>query len=114
MQHKHAIAIIIPGGIGTGKNNIGVPVLERIVRLLGAEFDITVFQLFPLNKDYYPAGFRIVDVYSTNLILKFIRFFILFRRIHKERKFSAVHGFWALPCGFLAVVAGKLLGIKSV
>ena len=33
-QNRTSIAIIIPGGIGTGKGNLGVPVLERLVKLL--------------------------------------------------------------------------------
>ncbi|HEY3403568.1 MAG TPA: glycosyltransferase [Ohtaekwangia sp.] len=114
MNAKPTIAFIIPGGIGTGRNNIGVPVLERIVRLLSVDFDITVFQLFPVNKDYKAEGFTIVDIYSSNLILRFAKFFTVFWKHHRQKKFQAVHGFWALPCGLLAVVAGKLYNLKSI
>jgi len=114
MNRKPAIAIIIPGGIGTGKDNIGVPVLERIVRLLSADFDITVFQLFPTNKDYKADGFTIIDVNGANSLVKYLKFFFTFRNHHAQKKFQAVHGFWILPSGFLAVMAGKIFAIKSI
>lgn len=113
-MQKPSIAIIVPGGIGTGKDNIGVPVLERIVRLLAKDFSITVFQLFPRNKNFEVHGFEMIDVYSTNLVVRFLKFFFVFRKAQRERKFQAVHGFWVLPGGFLAVVMGKLFKIKSI
>ena len=114
MQKKRNIALIIPGGIGTGHNNIGVPVLERIVQLLAKDINLTVFQLYRVNENYSAEGFELIDTYSANPILKSIKFFFLFWKTHRQRKFEVVHGFWALPCGFLAVVVGKIFGIKSI
>lgn len=108
------VAYIIPGGIGTGKNNIGVPVLERIIRSLAADFDITVFQLFPRNRDFDPAGLHVIDVYSRNRTMRSLKCLVAFYRIHRTRKFQVVHGFWALPCGFLAAVLGKVFDVKSI
>jgi glycosyltransferase involved in cell wall biosynthesis len=108
------IAIIIPGGVGTGRDSIGVPVLEQIIRLLARDFDVTVFQLFSVNKGYVPTGFTLVEVYSRNALLKYIRLIFLFSRAHTRKRFSVVHGFWALPNGFFAVLFGKIFGIRSV
>jgi hypothetical protein len=73
-EQRLRIAIIIPGGIGTGKNNIGVPVMERLIRLLSSHFDITVFSLFRINKDYSPTGFTLIDCGRVNLLLTVIKF----------------------------------------
>lgn len=114
MPAKKNITIIIPGGIGTGKNNIGVPALERIIKLIAAEFSVTVFQLYRTNPNYKVEGFELIDIPTSNPISRILTFVRLFREYHRRRKFTAVHGFWALPGGFLAVLAGKLFRLKSV
>jgi len=111
---KKNVAIIIPGGIGTGSNNIGVPVLERIIRLLAIDFNLTVFQLFPVNKDFKVEGFELIAVYSRNAVFKSVKLILAFWKEQRRNKFQAVHGFWALPNGFLAVLMGKIFKIKSV
>lgn len=108
------IAIIIPGGIGTGQNNIGVPVLEQLVKLLSNQFSVTVFSLFKINKDYVPQGFQLIEINSSNIITRVFKFFFVFVRLHQEKKFHIVHGFWAYPSGFLAVLSGKIFTIKSM
>jgi glycosyltransferase involved in cell wall biosynthesis len=111
---KPNVAIIIPGGIGTGHNNIGVPVLERIIKLLAVDFNITVFQLYKTNADYTASGFELIDVYSPYPWLKSTRAILALWKAHRKKKFVAVHGFWILPGGFLAVILGKMLNIKSI
>ncbi len=113
-EQRLRIAIIIPGGIGTGKNNIGVPVMERLIRLLSGDFDVTVFSLFKINKDYTPIGFTLIDCGNSNSILRATTFYSSFRVLHQRRKFHVVHGFWAMPSGLLAVITGKIFNIKSV
>lgn len=114
MKDKRNIAIIIPGGIGTGHNNIGVPVLERIVKLLSADFNLTVFQLYKVNENFSVTGFELIDIHSTIPIIKHIKFLFAFWKLQRKRKFKVVHGFWAFPCGFLAVLTGKFFRIKSI
>src|SRR6267378_2383602 len=75
MTSLKRIAIIIPGGLGTGRNNIGVPVLEQIVNLLSLQFDITIFQLFQVNEDYEARGFDLLGFKSGNKFLQYFRFF---------------------------------------
>jgi len=111
---KPNIAIIIPGGIGTGHNNIGVPVLERIVKLLAVDFNITVLQLYKTNENYVATGFELVDVYSRYPWLKILKAVAAFWKLHRRKKFVAIHGYWILPGGFLAVLLGKLARIKSI
>jgi glycosyltransferase involved in cell wall biosynthesis len=111
---KQRIAIIIPGGIGTGRDNIGVPVLERLVRLLSREFQITVFSLFKVNQDYRQNDFELISIEGNNRARKVLRLGYIFYQKHRQNKFTAVHGFWAMPSGLLAVVLGKLFSIKSL
>lgn len=113
-QAKPSIAIILPGGIGTGENNIGVPILERIIKSLSAEFEVTVFQLYRVNAGYHPKNFELISIHSSSRVVRLLKFFFCFHRISRQKKFVAVHGFWAMPCGFLAVVTGKLYSIKSL
>jgi glycosyltransferase involved in cell wall biosynthesis len=111
---KGAIAIIIPGGIGTGHNNIGVPVMERIVKLLSLDFQITVFSLFKINPDYRQDAFELVSIHGSSSLIKVLKFVGLFFRHHRKKNFTIIHGFWTLPGGFLAVAIGKLFKIKSI
>ncbi len=111
---KKRIAIIIPGGIGTGPNNMGVPVLERQVKELAKQFDIVVFSLFKVNEDYIPEGFKLVSIPLRNNFLKSFLLYRLFKKEHFVKKFEAIHGFWILPSGFLAVLLGKIFKVKSI
>jgi glycosyltransferase involved in cell wall biosynthesis len=104
---RPAVAIIIPGGIGTGKDNIGVPVLNGLVRILSAQFELTVFQLYKINAGYKAEGFELVEARRST-------FPFLFALHHRRKKFVAVHGFWAIPAGFLAVVVGQIFRVKSI
>jgi len=111
---KISVAMIIPGGIGTGNGNIGIPVLERMVRLLAVKYDVTVFQLYHRNPGFQVEGFELIDVYSVWPLMKTLKFFLAFRRVHRNKRFKVVHGFWILPGGLLATLVGKIFGIKSI
>lgn len=113
-RFKPHIAIIIPGGIGTGKNNIGVPILERVIKLMTVDFNVTVFQLYKKNESYKAENFALIDTYSANPILKSIKFLFAFWKVQRHRRFKVVHGFWALPCGFLAVLVGKIFQMNFI
>lgn len=67
-----------------------------------------------MNENYAPEGFDLVSLPSRHSIGKFWFFLRAFRKHHARKPFSVVHGFWTLPSGFLAVVAGKLFGLKTV
>ena len=113
-EQKLKVAIIIPGGVGTGKNNIGVPVLESLIRLMSRDSKVTVFQLYRKNKSYQPSGFEFIDIYSKLPVIKSLKFAWSFWKVQRKTKFDVVHGFWAFPCGFLAALAGKIFQVKSV
>ncbi|MBI1768798.1 MAG: glycosyltransferase [Bacteroidetes bacterium] len=114
MNQSKNIALIVPGGFGTGKNNLGIPVLEQIVILLSQNFKVTVFQLYEVNKNYKAHGFELFGFRNNSKVGQYFKFFLCFIRGHRKKNFDVVHGFWVWPCGFLAVVLGKILKIKSV
>lgn len=114
IDKKKALAIIIPGGIGTGHNNIGVPVLERIVKLLSNDFSITVFSLFRINDTYKQSDFELISISGQNFFWKSLKFVSVFIREHRQKQFECIHGFWAMPSGCLAVLMGKIFRIKSL
>jgi glycosyltransferase involved in cell wall biosynthesis len=111
---RPALAIIVPGGVGTGKDNIGVPVLLGLIKLIASKYDLTIFQLSKINPGYRPEGFELISVYHSNSLIRVLRFPFIFRNHYRQKRFVAVHGFWAMPAGCLAVLVGKLFGIKSI
>jgi len=113
-RKRPALAIIIPGGVGTGKDNIGVPVLLGLIKLICAKYDLTVFQLSKINPGYTSDGFELISVYHPNSLLRILRVPSVFRKHHRVKNFVAVHGFWAMPAGFLAIVVGRLFNVKSI
>jgi glycosyltransferase involved in cell wall biosynthesis len=108
------VCLIIPGGIGTGKMNIGVPVLEALVKLLAEDVDLTVLSLFRINDDYIPRGFTLVSIPYRNALLKTFRALWLFRRLHRQQQFDIIHGYWVLPSGFLSVIIGRMFNVRIV
>ncbi len=111
---RKRVALIIPGGIGTGHGNIGVPVLEELVTLLAKNVDATVFSLFKVNDDYVPNGFAIRSIPDRSVFVKSLKLIWYFWQLHRHERFDVTHGYWALPSGFLAVILGKIFRIKSV
>jgi glycosyltransferase involved in cell wall biosynthesis len=108
------IAIIVPGGFGTGKNNLGIPVLEQLVTRLSGEFEISVFQLYQVNEGYEPKVFELFGFRKSSKFAQYFRFFTTLWGEHRKKKFDVVHGFWAWPCGLCAVLFGKLFNVKSI
>ncbi len=114
INSRPSIAVIIPGGIGTGKNNIGIPVLEGLIKLMARDLNVTVFQLYTVNDNYKAEGFELIETYSANPLIRTLKFLSAFRKHRRRRRFQVVHGFWAFPCGFYAVLTAKIFGARSV
>lgn len=114
---KKRIAIIIPGGIGVGPLNQGIPILEALLKRLSKNNDIVVFPLGRVNEGYTPRGFRVEairDNYDQSLLKRIIKTIFLLRKIHRKEKFDRLHGIWTFPAGFMAILLGKFWGVQSV
>ncbi len=114
---KKRVAVIVPGGIGVGHFNEGVPALEALLQALAKQYDLTVFPLGRINADYEPQGFTVKalrDDYHRPLLWRAIQTAVRVLANHLRSRFRLIHGFWGYPAGFLAVLLGKVLGIRSI
>lgn len=114
MSDRTSIAWVIPGGVGTGKDHIGVPVLNDLLERISKDFDLVVFSIAKINQGFVPNGFMLVEVEYPNPASGMLNLLWSVRREHRQRNFVAIHGFWGLPTGLMAVATGKWLGIRSI
>ncbi len=108
------IAILVIGGVGSGYQNQGTPTLVRLIEDLAHEHEIHVFSLSPSTAGYQPNGYQLHSIQTdlnANPLLKFHKFQRLFTSIHRQSKFDIIHGFWAMPTGFLAVYFARRYNI---
>jgi glycosyltransferase involved in cell wall biosynthesis len=114
------IALFSHGGVAQPGSREDVPSIAGLIRRLSEAFDIMVY--LPVKSDGYSEPFR-----CGNARVRYIgarhddgaagivaRLLLAFRRDHRERRFSLVHGFWALPGGLAAVAAAAVSGIPSI
>jgi glycosyltransferase involved in cell wall biosynthesis len=115
MTGKPAIALVVPGGIGVDDN---IPALLDLIRRLAVTFEITLYSFSP--QDVHPSLMRsscTVVFVPSGIKFNLFRAVFLFHRIrneHAAKHFIAVHGFWILWQGLVAVCAGKRLNIPSI
>ncbi|MFN8342199.1 MAG: glycosyltransferase family 4 protein [Cyclobacteriaceae bacterium] len=113
MKNRLHIAWIVPGGIGTGALQEGVPVLQQTVTALAQEHDVKVYSLFPVSSTYKPAGFGLWSA-PYRRWTSVLRLLWQVRNDHRSRPFDVVHGFWIRPGGLMAVVLQQWLHIPAV
>jgi glycosyltransferase involved in cell wall biosynthesis len=114
------IAIFSHGGVAQPGSTQDVPAVAGLIRRLSEEFDMTVY--IPVKSDGYDTPFRCgracvsyvaarYDDHAAKVVARMVQ---AFRRDHRERPFSLLHGFWALPGGIAAVIAGAATGLPSL
>lgn len=116
-SERKRIAVIIPGGIGVGHNNQGIPVLESFLQNLGRHYQITVFPLGIVHADYQPTNFELVPIqldYNRPLWRRILLTTYKLILVHSKQPFDFFYGIWTFPSGFLAVVMAKLFSVKSL
>ncbi len=112
------IALIMHGGIAPP--GWDVPAITGLVQDLSAKFDITVYTGLTPGGPQKPlkcgaAEVRYLPYRHGVAPARFVLLAVLaFRKDHSALPFSLVHGFWGLPGGLAAVLAGRLAGIPSV
>jgi len=114
---KKRVAVIVPGGIGVGYFNEGAPALEALLRGLSEQYELTVFPLGRINANYEPQGFTVKalrDDYHRPLLWRAMQTVWLVVVSHFRSRYRLIHGFWGYPAGFLAVLLGKMLGIRNI
>ena len=114
------IAIFSHGGVAQPGSTQDVPALAGLIRRLSELFDITVY--IPVKSDGYTAQFECGRGTVTFVNARHdggtpaiaARMVAAFRRDHGIRPFSLVHGFWALPGGIAAAIAGSFFRLPSI
>jgi len=97
-----------------------IPAITGLVQRLSSEFDITVYTVVKPDDRSTPflcgnAAVKYIRSRSGNHALSIaLRAVQEFRRDHRVHNYSLVHGFWALPGGLAAVLAGRLCRLPSV
>lgn len=113
------IAWLVPSGVADENSPMHIPILTALAMKLGEEIDLTVFSF---SSDRIARSIRmgkstvhyLAAAWNSPIWMR--TFFLgsaLFRE-HRRRPFDLLHGFWALPCGLLAVTFSRILGIRSV
>ncbi len=116
VDHKPSAAVIVPGGIGSVEN---VPSLLDLIERLSRSFNLSVYSFSDLAPHPVLAQNNCkVSFVSTmtggNSVLKILSCVWRIRKDAQTTRFPVVHGFWAMPQGLAAVLAGKLLGVPSI
>lgn len=113
------IAWFTPSGVARDSSEMHIPVLAHFARKCAEKVSLTVFSF----SSYSTVRFSLIDgiqIYYLPVSWDapfWKRALVLsshFLREHRNTRFHAIHGFWALPCGLLAVLLGRIYGIRSV
>lgn len=111
MQNKKRIAFIVNGGVYSGFNSEGMPVMTQLITGLSERCDVIVYSFTEINQSKAP--FKAIRV-NGGKITKYLNVIRHLKKDHKESSFSLIHGFFGLPSGFLTVCIAKLLKLPSV
>ncbi|MCU0304395.1 MAG: glycosyltransferase family 4 protein [Thermoanaerobaculales bacterium] len=112
---------LVTPGFSAAEDDWCIPALHHLVRRLAAEHEVTVIALrHPRRRDPYPFfGARVVPLAGgvrtgAWRLAMLVRALAEVGRAHRRSPLDAVHGLWADEAGFVAVTAGRRLGIRSV
>lgn len=114
------IGLIIPG-FSASEDDWCIPAQLNLVRRLTRQVEVHVFPLrYPFHRRPYTVYDAVVHP-QGGAETRGIRRLPLLRRAvaaviaeHRSRPFSALHAMWADEPGFVAVAAGRLLGVPAV
>ncbi|MVM41713.1 glycosyltransferase [Spirosoma sp. HMF3257] len=114
---KKRIAFIVNGGIGGGFGLEGNRWFIELCEEVAKEYDLVVFSLVNVVDRFEPKGYNLIGVPFEGYTSILIRFNWLSAKViyqHFLNKFHLIHAFWAFPSGTLAMLVGKLLGLKTI
>lgn len=114
------VALFVPSGVAPPDSGMHIPALTNLVEHLSQQLELTVYSFS--NKGWNQRELRIAKATvkflpvasNSNIILRLYHLSREFLHDHLIQPFQIVHGLWGLPCGFFAVLTGKLLQIPTV
>ncbi len=114
------VGIVVPG-FSASESDWCIPALLSLVRDLGKTHRVRVFALrYPHRRGTYSVFSSQVEAFGGAQVRGLARLPLLHRAIasirreHRAEPFDALHAFWGDEPGFVAVRAGRSLGIPSV
>ncbi|HZY10600.1 MAG TPA: glycosyltransferase family 4 protein [Bacteroidota bacterium] len=116
---RKKVAIIVPGGIGRPDSGMHIPSLANNIAKLSDQFDMVVYSLISPPDHITEMRDNVLYVYlpfsnKSLLVTRLYHFFKKYIKHSSMHKFDLVNGMWGFPCGFLAVLIGKLQNIPSI
>lgn len=114
------IAVFLPSGAAPPDSVMHIPAIFEFVRQLSLRYEVHVYSF--ANPEYQGKTVKLGNALVRFLRTKwndpigkrFLSLLQAFYKDHRTTPFDLVHGMWAIPCGFFAVIAGKALRIPSV
>ncbi len=115
------IAIVIPG-FSDGERDWCIPVYLNLVRKLADHDRVHVFAIrYPPRHDTFPVYGATVhtiggryDTAGIGRLHLWRRTLAAIRHEHRREPFDLIHAIWADECGFIANLAGRLLGVPTI
>ncbi len=113
------IALVVPGGVDRSGRERVIPALLWLIERLARRHTLHVFALrhYPEPCTYDLLGATVHDLGRAGGPSGFRSLFQarqLIRALRHAGPFDAMHGYWALPAGLLASLAGRWLGIPTL
>lgn len=108
------IALVVTGGVDRSGRQFVIPTLLSLVERLARRHDVIVYVLrHEARACSYPLlGAMVRDLGRPNGIRR--QYQTLVDAMRRDGHFDVVHGYWAIPAGFVAAAAGRRLGIPAV
>jgi glycosyltransferase involved in cell wall biosynthesis len=108
------VALVVTGGVDESGRDRVIPLLLAFVERLAARHELFVYVLryHDQPRTYRLLGATVRDLGSPAGIRG--QYTALVRALRKDGPFDVVHGYWALPGGLTAALAGRRLGVPSV
>jgi glycosyltransferase involved in cell wall biosynthesis len=113
------IALIVPGGVDRSGRERVIPALLWLIERLSRQHEVHVFVLRHYRKPCtYPLlGATVHDLgraAGPRGLKSMLQARQLVRELKRAGRFDVIHGYWAVPAGLLAVLAGRWLHIPTV
>ncbi|QDK81073.1 glycosyltransferase family 4 protein [Spirosoma sp. KCTC 42546] len=113
---KKRIAFIVNGGIGGNYKGEGNCWFIELCEEIAKSYELTVFSFVRVVPDFKPKGYQLIGIPFegyTHVLIRFIYLFFKLIYFCVKYRYTIIHAFWAFPSGTLALMIGKLLGIKT-
>lgn len=108
------VALVVPGGVDASGRRRVIPSLLSFIARLATSYEVVVYVLrYHTEPHSYPLlGATVRDLGSPAGVRR--QYAALVRALTRDEPFDVIHGWWALPSGLVAALAGRRLGVPSV